>query len=516
MTIIQTTRRDNKEVLLLQSALKPRTFAQTKLSQSMGTKGYILSLDGSLSEWSIEGTVCTTTASGEFMAIYGPSFSGTSLFSAIQGDKQTAWNYLHKTVSLIRNYVQNGTLPHDVLKGVIQAGPEAILCNNDGSILLLPADLYIKTLASYGITQETENRLLWIHPDAASEDPLRMFSFMVGTIAYRIIAGLTPFSPNNFDTTGAYLASLMRTEVFEPLELANWNVKPEVAQLINTLLKTSIATSFDQLLAFGSDYTLLKDPAKEGIPETQEFIEQRIYRAKKRAEQQKSREFKRKHKDVFKVFGILFLFVVILFGMYLQDLKSKPSTLGLEPLDVVIQFYEAINDLDQEIPRLYSAKGVKTDYDNFTTNLYVTSKVRESYERNGGILTPAELFISDYNPNRFIYGITGLNIEELSRTEKEVTYGVSLYLWMPLDREQKDAFIASEQSVALSIYKYTETLSLAYEKDRWKITQFTPGLRVALDLQGVEIIKQIKDGSAQKEPWAASPEEIAEAQERFN
>jgi len=516
MTVVQTIQRGDREVLALQSSLKPRAFAQTKLPQIISQKGLIIYKDGTTGQWNAEGTFCNTTASGEFMAVFGPSFQGLPLLSAIQGERTTAWAALHQTVSLLRNAVQAGMISHEVLKGIVQAGPEALICGDDGSLLVLPSDLYIRTLASFGIKTEMENRQLWVHPDAASIDPARALAFMAGTLAYRIIAGLPPFPHVSFDTTGSWLASLVRTELFEPLELASWKVRADVAGLVNNLLRTSVAASADPLLAFGPEYQSVLDAAKEDVPESEEFLARRVNAAKKRKALQQKREFFRKYRDAFKIGAVPVLFVGILVGTYMQDLKSKPSTLGMEPAAVVQRFYEAIGTLDQEIPRAYSMKGVKTDYEDFTANLYVTTKVRETYERNGGVLSPAELFLRKETAGRTIFGATGVDIRETASTGQERIFEVSLYLWMPSDdRTPEEKLNQTQAESPLTIYRYVDTLTLGYDRDRWKVSGFTPKMRTPLEITGPEVIKAVQDGSALNQPWAPDAADISQTAERL-
>jgi len=520
MTVVQAVQRDNREALALQSALKPRAFAQTKLPQALGARGIILNKDGSSEEWIAEGTFCNTSVTGEHMAVFGPAFAGITLLSAINGDRETGWACLHQAVLALRSAVQSGAVSHDALKGIVQAGPEALVCGSDGRVLVLPPDLYIRTLASYGIKTEIENRLMWVHPDSAVMDPSRALAFTAGAAAYRIIAGTPPFPYAAFDATGSWLAGLIRTELFEPLDLACWQARSDAALLISNLLRTSIAASSDTLLAFGPEFATVLDPSRKDVPETEEFLARRTAAAKKRNESQKKREFLRKYRDAFKIGGVVALFVVILVGTYMQDLKSKPTTLGMEPGEVVEQFYRAIGTLDQEIPRAYSMKGVKTDYDDFTVNLYVTTRVRESYERNGGVLTPAELFLRKETGGRTIFGITGLEIAEISAEQNKRSYGVSLYLWMPsteTGQSSEDASVPTSETGydPLTIYRYTDTVTLSYERDRWLVSDFLPGMRSVLDITGPQILESVADGSALDQNWAPSPDELKETAERL-
>lgn len=519
MTITGIREHDGRYVLAVDTGVTARTFAQSKLSTMISATGTILDPGGGATEWMAEGTFREGEGASERMYIYGPAFAGTSLLEAFSLDRAAAWKLLNGAILLIHKAVGAGLISKERITAIAGAGPESILVSDDGRVLVLPGEIYTRCIVNQGERVDFENRLRWIHPDYQTITPSRAFSFLAGTAAYRIVAGRSPFE-RSIDMGGAGpdgteepfaedTARSIRKSIFEPLDLAVWNVRPAAAKCINTLVSTELAASPDTLIAFGPDFSAILDPAKEGVSETPEFRAAREQAAKKREFRIKRERFFRKNRYALMIGGAIILAVGILAGTWIGDQKAKPTTLGLSPLEVVTGYYAAIDSLDQQIPEAYLDKGVKTDYAEFTTNIFVTSKIRQSYEKGAGIMSPAELFALRKGDSRSIYGIVRLNIEEKAVSATSASYAVSFYLWLPIS--EKVDMNASDDAVQLSVYRYADGVTLSYRKDRWMISEIRPETRSIAEGDGAKILAGIADGSADAADWAPSADAIQAA-----
>lgn len=509
MTIISEQTISDKKHLVVDTGMTSRAFAQTRLPQVLGSKGMIFNPDGTVDGWMAEGNVCDESGPKEKMLIFGPAFPGISLLDTLaMANREMAWRQLHGALSAINRAFTAGLITTDDFSSIAGSGPEAILLAEDGRILVLPTELYIRCLGGHGEERNVQNRLLWIHPDYRTMNPTRAFAFLAGTVAYRIIAGFPPFSTDE-NAGSETVAHNMRAGFFEPLDLAVWAIRPAAAACINALITTEIATSIDTLLSFGPDYSEMLDSARIGETESAAFLASKKAGQKKRTARVNRDRFIRQNKGKFRITAIIVLFAGILLGTYMYDMSSKPSTKGLVPVEVVYRYYNAVGVLDQEIPPAFTTSKVKTAYTELITNLYVTTKVRQNYERDTGILTPAELFVTGLPGKKSVFGITGLIIKKESEERRAARFDVSFYLWIPLTDEQS----GTEQGTGakLSIYKYRETVTLTPKGNRWIISSIENKERTLVEGNAEHLLDMISSGTAQRLPFAPAAEDIAAA-----
>jgi hypothetical protein len=526
MTIVEHCTRDGKETLAIRTGMTSRAFAQSKLPQEQTVPGFILDPAGGITPWNADGTFCEGSGPDERMTVHGPAFSGRTLLEAFSDTREAAWKQLYQSILLIHKSVVAGLVPAEQLAAIAGAGPESILCDDEGRVLVLPSELYTRSLGNHGERAAFENRFRWVHPDYLTITPSRAFAFLAGTAAYRIAAGTSPFeqaiemgsnTPSESFIFAEDTARNIRHSIFEPLELAVWNVRPAAAACINALVSTELATSADTLIAFGPDFSAIIDPQKEGTEESAEHRAARDGAKKRRDGLIKRERFIRKYRRAFGIGAMIAIAVGVVVGVYVSDMKGKPSTAGLTPDEVVLGFYAGIANLDQEIPQSYSVKGVKNEYTDLITNLYVTSRVRQSYERDTGIMSPAQLFAAGGNIGKMtVYGMTGLTITRTSLTATEAEYDVSLYLWIPTSENQTPPDTSStEVPVQLSIYRYGDTVRLAYAKDRWKIAEFKPKGAELVEGDAQKILAEIASSAAMSQAWAPAAEDIEKAKKEM-
>lgn len=303
----------------------------------------------------------------------------------------------------------------------------------------------------------------------------------------------------------------MRQGIFEPVELARWDVRKQAAECIDALVSAKVAASTDTLLAFGADFASILDPAKEGTEAPSDFYERQRNESERRTATVGRESFVRRHKRSFVIGAIVAAFVGILLGVYLRDMANKPTTAGLTADEVIYGYYGGIARLDQEIPVAYAAKGIKADYAEMLSHLFVTAKMRETYEQKSGILSPAGLFRDGSPGTKIVFGLSRLEIRTVRKNALDARYDVSYYLWLPTAPDDGDG--AKAGAYPLSIYLYRERVTLSAAKGRWLITSVIPAARTLIEGDSERVLSMIASGKAGKEAWAPTPAEI-EAESR--
>ncbi len=522
MEIVSSRKIDGKDSLVIATAMSERDAARSRIAQEITMPGLVLEADGSASEWVAEGT--RREDDGDAVSIVGPGFPGTTLLaSVVSGDPKEAWAFLHRAATAVLKARATGLVGDDRVRAIASAGPEAIVCGADGRVLFLPADPYVRALESHGGKVPVENRSLWIHPDADTIDVERSFAFLVGTLAYRIIAGREPFPvperSGNQEIDGTdeeIIARNVGKAIFEPIHLARWDIREQAAASIDALISSEVAASVDTLLAFGADLDSLIDQGKAASGSTEDFSRKKRIAQRKRDTAIVRESFLRRHHRSFIIGSVIAFFVAMLAGLYVHDVAQRPTTFGMAPEAVIRGYYEAISRLDQEIPAAYAAKGVKNDYDEIVSRLFVSAKMREAYEKIHSVISPVALFRGEDPGSMTVFGMTRFDAQPVRRSTTEILYDVSYYLWIPADpgaegpasAEATDRPASVTGKHPLSIYWYRETVTLSFPKDRWLITRIEPKDRTLINGDAALIHPKIADGTASREGWAPTDEEL--------
>lgn len=515
MNIVEIREHDGERVLAVSTGMTARAFAQSKMSLALSSRGFLFRPDGTVEPWIPEGTFCEEIDGRDMTWIFGKAIEGETLVASTGGNRENAWKALHASVSAIsRAFVENKITDAE-LTSIAAAGPGAIIGGEDGNVLALPSDIYIRCIGAHGEEAEIENRLLWIHPDHRTLNPSWAFSFMAGTLAYRIAAGVAPYGrlsgTKRKMSRSEEIALDMRNGLFEPVDVAVWAIRPAAAACINALVSTKVATSTDTLVSFGPEIGSVIDPAKESIPESEEFAAAREAKTKKLLASARTEDFFRRYRITFRVGIIVLVLAGALVGTFIHDVSSKPDTFGLTPEAVISNYYRAIAEMDQEVPRGYMVKGLKTGYDDYVTNLYVTSKVRATYE-GAGVISPAQLYLAKEPGKGMIYGTTRLALGDVRVSGNKAESIVSFYYWIPLSAENEQNAEAETDAVQLSVYDYCDRITLEWVKDRWKISDVGEIRRTLVVGDGEKLLESIAEGKAGDLPFAPSPEDIAAAE----
>lgn len=186
---------------------------------------------------------------------------------------------------------------------------------------------------------------------------------------------------------------------------------------------------------------------------------------------------------------------------------QPPETAGLSPEAVVHGFYTAVGALDQVQASAYTKNKAGSEYENLLVHLFVTSKMREAYERKKIYYSPHEFHEIcttvhsqqqeqdtghiDIETKRYktavitalnggsIYGISQLSISPATDMD---CFDVSFYYWVPLFSSEKtaalidesDEFITARSFFPLQILRYRDRVHVTAISGNYFISKIEP------------------------------------------
>ena len=199
----------------------------------------------------------------------------------------------------------------------------------------------------------------------------------------------------------------------------------------------------------------------------QERLESYLAELKKKAQR---REFWRKKGIALMVSAAALLIVLSVSVQAVIRSNAPPATAGMNPQEVIRDFFTAQNSLDIERMNESLARGVKNPFEQQVTTLFVNSRVRQAYEQFDAHITPDELKESlegTLPETAILYGVDELTITKVS----EETYRVEFLLYTPaVHRESSD-----EESVyTAEVVQSSLLFTISEDKGYVEITGIEP------------------------------------------
>lgn len=453
----------NDDSLVLDTGLTAREAAQAKLMQFLIEPGYIAEINGdgsvSFSQYTFQQSFEETEKGRKNSSVHisGPAYKGTPLIEILNGDDiekaRTAVNKISRIVEA--SLEADMTLP--------TVGPLGTLLGDDGTVLFLPYTLLNKALYSRGDAFLSKYEGCWRNTALTFKDGLR---FTVAAYAYKVLSGTMPFPSDN---------SYSRVEDYydRNFNRLNWFCRLEKGG--STVNTDGIFSAVEQDLSCAAPEMETSNKKKTGkkkkpqvfttaVPELPAFDNRVITDAgtqKSYQLQQKSikrARFFRKNNGTITACTIGLVVLLLVGTSWLKDLMSKPTTLGMEPQEVVETFYEAFDTLDSVLFDSTRTDGAGESISNIIATFFVTAKMRESYE---GITTytPSK-WLNTLNPDTAnIYGISHMTIT--AHPEKS-TDTMKVY--------SAHYFILHTEAPELLISEVNETVTVMWKKDRWLVS----------------------------------------------
>ena len=452
---------DGKPAVCFDTGLDPRSFARTKMSQSLIEPGYVVHPDGAKETWKALGV---NEVDG-FMRVWGTPLHGERLDKILEEEPQAA---LQAVTFWIRAKLflgdEDSTLhPGAVFINCADGGDSG---NEKGSVFFTPENLSQRCLLFEGLEL---NR--YSCPDLKG---MEASAFCASAMLYKILSKSYPYPDN------ANIFQDMREGIFLPPDFTAPGLNKELCDLIHSALLLPVARK--RTSASGTDIlgNLLKIlMTKEGsiVPvsslfnqlsesENAKLVKEKRSFSLRQNTAVKARRFVTRNKPVLLGVAIAAAFFIFIGINIARGNSRRPTTAGLTSDTVVSSYYEALSSLDHLYMEACVLGADRGDI-NIAANLFAISKVRQSYEVNfNSAIIPAKLWQDNGGelPAPNVFGITDLTILLLAgnETENTVAYRAEYLLWFPSEQ------LPSSRS---------DELTLTRHRGNWRITEIKRTLK---------------------------------------
>jgi len=456
---------DGKQAACFDTGLDPRSFARTKMSQSMIEPGYIVFPDGSHEVWKSLGV----NEIDGFMRVWGASFSGERLDlilgrALLPGQGQAEAR--QEAIQAIAFWIRAKLLLGDT-HSALSPGAAFVCCtdgnaeNPKGSVFFTPENLSQRCLFVEGAEPN-----YYYCPDLKD---MEAAAFCAGAMLYSVLVQSHPYP------SAKSVFQDMREGVFFPPRLAAPGLDEKICGLIQSALLLPVAkkrTGISGTNILGSLLETLMDK-DSNITLIPSLFRNLTTEETAQLEKEKSRYYKinyftvkvsrflvRNKPAVFSVLAV-FLFTVFIIGSIAENRSSRPTTAGLNSDTVVTVYYDSFSALDHIYMEACLMGADKSDVET-VVNLFVIDKVRQTYEvRSDAGLIPAKLWQQQGRelPSPDVFGITDLRIEQIGGSEEtgQVHYRADYLLWFPNEPD---------------VYTRSDILTLKRDRRKnWRITE---------------------------------------------
>jgi len=424
------------------TGLDPRSFARTKMSQSLIEPGYYVFPDGSSRVWK---STSVNVFDG-LMRVWGSSFSGERLDLIINeifsSRRDTLYRAAAKQTALqaVTAWIRAKLLLGET-HSALSPGAAFVSCNDaeteypKGSIFFCPDNLSQRCLFVEGAEPN-----YYYCPDLKGMEAV---AFCAATMLYRILALTHPFP------IVETVYQDMREGVFLPPKLAVPGLDGKLCSLIQAALMlpveikgagksgTDILSGMLNILMDGEgDVVTISSLYRQAKPEEKKQIEKEknFFLTRKKITVSVSRFVKRN--KPFLIVGAIFLAIaVFITASILSSRNARPTTAGMFSDAVVFIYYEAFNTLDHILMEACLMGADKTDV-NAVVHLYVTDKVRQANEyRTTSSYISARAWQQQGRdlPAPNVFGVTDLFVRNVGGSERDgiVFYRADYTLWHP-------------------------------------------------------------------------------------
>ncbi|MDR2942742.1 MAG: hypothetical protein LBV17_09155 [Treponema sp.] len=476
---------NEKPAVCFDTGLDPRSFARTKMSQCLIEPGYIVHPDGSNTVWKASGV----NELDGYMRVWGTPFFGERLdllLNAVNAPKQTEQQTAAKQAKALQAVVYwiKAKLLMGETHSALNPGAAFVSCSDGGeyqkgSVFFAPESLSQRCLLVEGASHtavthsgrsEIRNDAPLVSdryncPDLKDTDAA---AFCAGTMLYTVLAKAHPYP----DMENIYQD--MREGIFVPPRLAIPGLNKQLCGLIYSALVLPVEkkrTTMNGAVILGNLLKILMNK-EEGITEVfsicnalpkeeeTKILKEKNYFIKKQNFIVRSKRFCIRNKIAIMGVSIAFLFVMFVIVSTAKVSRGRLTTEGMAPDTVINEYYEAFSNLNHQFMEA-CISGAKRDDIDAATNLFVLTRVRQTYEANG---QPSVISAKVWKqtggalPAPDVFGVTDLTITPRGGSEADglVVFLADYLLWLPNEKA------ASSRS---------DELTLKRIRGNWRITE---------------------------------------------
>jgi len=451
---------DNNPAVYFDTGLEPRSFARTKMSQSLIEPGYIVSSDGTYKAWKAAGV----NEIDGLMRVWGPLFNGKrldELLDKVESEDNTREK--QEALEAVASWIKAKLFLGEI-KSVLNPGASFVGGDN---VFFAPEHISTRCLYIEQTGNETAQQDRYNCPDLTDTNAA---AFCAGVMLYKTLTGTHPYPTEE-------IYQNMREGVFLPVYLAAPEINEKMSALIQEALLLPVAKkqtakngaeilseilnmlyNKKQVINCSSLYTELPAEKKSKL-----IKEKKWYLFRQTSIKTIKNVVTRNKKILIGAGIVLFIFLFILFNASKPD-PNRPVTDGMTSDNVVISYYDAFSNLDHFFMEACVLGADRSDI-NAAATLFAVSRVRQAYEASPNmVIIPAQTW-QDHGgilPAPNVFGITDFTLEHTGGNEYDVMvmYRADYLLWAPDEQARKRS----------------DTLTL--RRDRYKNWRITEILRV--------------------------------------
>ena len=477
---------NGQRVLGFDTGLDSRAFAQAKIAQFITEPGIIVRLGENgtaIESWN----TCGVVEAGDdkpTMVVWGPLFSGDRLDNILNESSKDESR--REALASLCRWAQAVLALGE--SQVIHTWPCAAMVSSD-AVFFMPPVLARRCLMSSEVTR-LQGGQWYAHPDL---DGMEAVVFSFAAMLYRIITGNPPFCATD-DVT---LPQDMRESNFLPIRLAVPGLDEQLASMIHNALSRPKgikqagheAPSLNDFLAViqpGANVISLPSLISP-LPDENLLVLEKEKNQFLRIQGASVNTKRFIAKNTAFLIGVLTALAVggIFAYSMVQSRALRPTTEGMDPVQVIESYYHAFGELDHTMMEACVLRGVGRNDINMVSNLFVISRVRMAHEPGLG---PAIISAQQWQElggdpvNVQVFGVTDLQVHRLSRDiddlddVHEVWYRVEYILWIPAQfgDSLEDALDTPQGDFRMPLpQRHTDEVTLVRRQGNWRIAHIT-------------------------------------------
>jgi len=429
---------DNKSALCFDTGLDQRSFARTKMSQTLINPGFLVNPDGSHEAWKITGV----NEINGFMRVYGPYVPGKRLDLLIEEiDPSQSPDSKQEALEAVINWSKAKMFLGDTHSSI---NPGASFVSKEGNVFFAPEHISNRCLFIEGNEIDKYNC-----PDLIGMDTT---AFCAGVMLYKILTGIHPYSSND-------IFQDMREGIFLHVHLAAPGLNPQLSELIQAALmlpakkknKQNTATkSGTDILAGILEILTGKDNKAASVSSLFDTLTsekgKQFEKEKKIYLFNRNRLVKVKRYIINNKYLLIGIAVGLSFALFILfstviNISNRPTTEGMSPETVITSYYDAFSSLNHQFMEA-CIKGADRSDINAATSYYVVLKQRQVYEgTQASSIIQARVWqeMGGKLPSPNVFGVTDLKIDHVSGDEDGglIVFNVNYNLWSPFDNFAK-------------------------------------------------------------------------------
>jgi hypothetical protein len=462
---------EGKQAICFDTGLDPRSFARTKMSQSLIECGYIVHPDGSHEVWKSSGV---SEVNGN-MVVWGAPFFGERLELLLSNLEFSRLESLQTAALQGALYWLRAKMFLGDTYSTLNPGAAFVICKDgkdpkypEGSVFFAPPNLSNRCLLVEKMESQTKqssdnssakqrkSRKNSERSEGSSEEVpvldhyscpdltgMEAAAFCASAMLYKILIKSFPY-PSDIN-----IFQDMREGIFLPPYLAAPSLNKNLCGIINSalLLPVEKKKTGESGTEISSNLLhALMDNEGKIVPVSSLFVnlsnEENIRLEKERYRYflvkniyVKARRFIVHNKHAFIGAAIGLLFLLFIFVSTTKSISNRPTTEGMSPNNVITAYYDAFSSLDHVFMEACIQGADKSDI-NTAVNLYAINKTRQAYElSNRNTFIPARAWkeLGRELPAPNVFGVTDLSIEYMAGSEEDnmIIYRANYLLWSP-------------------------------------------------------------------------------------